>query len=73
MKKNQWVIQRGNEWAVRGERNERDTSRHPTQKEAINAGRAIAKNQGSELIVTGEDGLIREKNSYGPDKFPTRG
>ena len=43
------------------------------QREAIDAAREIARNQGSELLVHGRDGRIRERNSYGDDQFPSRG
>jgi uncharacterized protein YdaT len=73
MGKNQWVVKRDNEWAVRGEGNSRDTSHHRTQSEAIDAAKSIAQNQKSELIIQGKDGKIREKNSYGNDDSPPKG
>ncbi len=73
MGKNQWVVPRDGQWAVRGEGNERATSVHDTQAEAIAAARNIAINQRSELIIQGADGKIREKNSYGNDDFPPKG
>lgn len=73
MGKNQWVVKRHDEWAVRGEGNSRDTSHHNTQKEAIDAARNIAQNQKSELIIQGQNGKIREKNSYGNDSSPPKG
>lgn len=73
MGKNQWVVKRDNEWAVRGEGNSRDTSHHKTQSEAIDAAKNIAQNQKSELIIKGKDGKIREKNSYGNDDSPPKG
>lgn len=39
MGKNQHVVPRGNEWAVLGEGNTRDPSRHSTQAEAFEAAR----------------------------------
>lgn len=71
--KNQWIVQREDGWAVRGEGNSRDTSHHSTQQEAINAGRGIAQNQGSELLIQNRHGQIRERNSYGDDPFPPKG
>jgi uncharacterized protein YdaT len=73
MGKNQWVVKHDNEWAVRGEGNSRDTSHHKTQSEAIDAGKSIAQNQKSELIIQGKDGKVREKNSYGNDDSPPKG
>lgn len=73
MGKNQWVTTKGDKWAVKGEGNSKSTSIHDTQKEAIKAAKAIAKNQQSELIIQGKDSKIREKNSYGNDDFPPEG
>nr|WP_237218297.1 DUF2188 domain-containing protein [Rugosibacter aromaticivorans] len=73
MGKNQHVVPRENGWAVRGEGNERDTSHHNTQAEAERAARGIAINQQAEVIIHGENGRIRERNSYGNDPFPPKG
>ncbi|WP_439793435.1 DUF2188 domain-containing protein [Photobacterium leiognathi] len=61
MGKNQWVVKKGEQWGVKGEGNERITSFHNTQKDAIAAAKSIAKNQKSELIIQGKDHKIREK------------
>ena len=71
--KNQHVVPRGEGWAVRGEGNTRDTSLHRTQAEAERAAREIAINQKSEVLIHGEDGRIRERNSYGTDPYPPKG
>lgn len=71
--KNQHIVPHPDGWAVRGEGNERATSVHSTQREAIDAGRSIARNQGSELLVHGENGRIRERSTYGNDPFPPKG
>lgn len=70
MGKNQHVVRRGDDWAVRGERNTRDTSRHETQREAIDAARVIAQKQRSEVVIHRPDGRIRDKDSYGNDPTP---
>ena len=72
-KKNQHVVKRDDGWAVKGEGNSRDTSRHNTQADAFNAARDIAKNQGSEVLIHGENGRIRERNTYGKDPYPPKG
>lgn len=59
-------------WAVRREGSDRVTSRHPTQSDAIDAGREIARNQRSELVIHRRDGTIRDSDSYGNDPFPPR-
>jgi hypothetical protein len=72
MGKNQHVVRREDGWAVRGEENSRDTSRHRTQGEAIDAARDIARNQRSEVVIHRPSGQIRDKDSYGNDPNPPR-
>ena len=72
MGKNQHVVKRGNDWAVRGEGNSRDTSVHDTQSDAIDSARDIARNQSSEVVIHGRDGRIRDKDSYGNDPNPPK-
>jgi len=50
-------------WAVKREGNERASSTHPTQKEAIDAARTLAK-EGDELVIHRPDGTIREQVTY---------
>jgi hypothetical protein len=45
----------------------------PTQAAAIEEGRRLAKSEGSELIVQGRNGQIREEDSQGHDPRRTRG
>lgn len=73
MGKNQHVVPHGGNWAVKGEGNEKVTSTHSTQREAIEQARNIAQNQKAELFIHGENGKIRERNSYGNDPFPPKG
>lgn len=71
--KNQHVVQRPDGWAVLGEGNSRDTAHTTTQSEAIERATEIARNQGSEVLIHGRNGRIRERNSYGNDPFPPKG
>ncbi len=73
MGKNQHVVPHSDNWAVKGEGNSKATSIHSTQREAIEQARNIAQNQKSELFIHGENGRIRERNSYGNDPFPSKG
>lgn len=73
MKKNQWVIPNEGGWGVRGERNDKLTAKTDTKKEAIEIATEIARNQKSELIITGKDGKIQSKDSYGNDPYPPKG
>ncbi|HBR51524.1 MAG TPA: hypothetical protein DEA71_15735 [Nitrospira sp.] len=72
-KRNQHVVPHDGEWAVRSAGSQRATSIHRTQGEAIEVGREIARNQGSELVIHGRDGRIRDRDSHGNDPFPPKG
>jgi uncharacterized protein YdaT len=71
-RKDQHVVRRGKDWAVRGEGNKRDTSHHDTQASAIERAREIAQNQRSEVVIHRPDGRIRDKDSYGNDPNPPK-
>lgn len=71
--KNQHVVPKGNDWAIKGAGNSRATKVVSTQKKAITIARKIAINQGSEMLIHGRNGRIRERNTYGRDNFPPRG
>lgn len=71
--KNQHVVPHRGRWAVKGAGNERATSVHETQKQAVDAARDIARHQHSELVIHRPDGRIRDKDSYGNDPFPPKG
>jgi len=73
MKRNQHVVPHGNEWAVKGAKANRAASVHKTQAEAIQRARQIARNQGTELLIHGRDGKIRDRDSHGNDPFPPKG
>ncbi len=72
MGKNQWVVKDVDGWAVRGERNDRLTSRHKTQGDAYDKAREIAKREKSDVIVQGRDRRIIDRDSFGNDPFPPR-
>lgn len=72
-KKNQHVVPKGHNWAIRGAGNSKVTKVVSTQKEAVQIARKIAINQGSEMLVHGRNGQIRERNTYGKDTFPPKG
>lgn len=48
----------------------RAMSVHPTQREAIGARRDIARNQGSEYLIHGRNGQIRDHDSHGNHPYP---
>lgn len=72
-KKNQHVVPKGDQWAVKGAGNERATKIVSTQSEAIKIAREIAINQKSEMFIHRPNGQIRDRNSYGNDNFPPKG
>jgi hypothetical protein len=71
--RNQHVVPSNGRWAIKGAGSSKATKVFSTQREAIEAGRDIARRQGSELLIHGKDGRIREKNTYGKDPFPPGG
>jgi uncharacterized protein YdaT len=73
MGKNQHVVPRDGNWAVKSEGSKRASSVHDTQGEAIKAAREIAHNQNSELFIHGRNGRIRERDSEGRDPYPPKG
>ena len=74
MGNNQHVTLRPNgDWQVKGEGNSKATALTTTQKDAIRIARDIAINQGSEVVIHGKDGKIRDKNSYSNEPYPPEG
>ncbi|MAS44286.1 MAG: hypothetical protein CML46_20040 [Rhodobacteraceae bacterium] len=73
MAKNQHVVPHAKGWAVKGEGNARASSIHATQAGAISAARETATRERSEMLIHGENGRIRERNTYGKDPFPPKG
>lgn len=71
-KKNQHVVPKGKDWAVKGEGNQKATAIVNTQAEAIRIAREIAINQRSEVAIHRPDGTIRDKDSYGNDPNPPK-
>ena len=71
-KSNPHVVPRGDQWAVQREGADRASSLHPTQADAIDAGRRIAQNERGELFIHRPNGQIRDRDSYGNDPFPPR-
>lgn len=71
--KAQHVVPRSGKWGVLTSGASRASSVHTTQAEAIETAREIAKSRKTELYIHGQDGRIRERNSYGSDSFPPKG
>jgi hypothetical protein len=66
------VVPKGDRWAVEIE-GDGAGSTHETQEDAISAGRQIAQQNRSELLIHGEDGQIRERSTFGEDPRSTPG
>ncbi len=73
MGKNVHVVKNADNWSVKTEGSQKAYRTVSTQKEAIQIGKNVASNNSSELLIHGVNGKIREKNSYGNDKFPPKG
>lgn len=71
--KGQHVVPSGGKWRVRRAGAARASGTFETQAEAVARARELAKNQGTELYIHGEDGRIRERRSYGNDPYPPKG
>jgi Uncharacterized protein conserved in bacteria (DUF2188) len=68
-----WTVSHDDGWANRTEGSQRVSRVFDTQAEAIDAGRAQAQRSGTEHIIQGANGQIRERNSYGADPYPPAG
>lgn len=72
MRNNVHVVPGNGGWDVKVEGG--GGARHfPTQREAIDAGRKLARGNRSEHIIHGRDGRIRQRDSYSRDPFPPGG
>jgi uncharacterized protein YdaT len=72
-KRNQHVVPRQGGWAVKGEGASRATETFDRKVDAVERGRDIARNQGTELLVHGRDGKFETRDSHGHDPFPPKG
>lgn len=72
-KRNQHVVPHEGGWAVRGAGSQRATAVHDTQAAAVDQARSIARHQGTELLIHGTDGRIRDRDSHGHDPYPPKG
>lgn len=72
-RRNQHVVPRGEQWAVRGAGTKRDTELFDHKQDAVVRAREISQNQQTELVVHGQNGRIQYKDSHGHDPFPPKG
>lgn len=72
-KKNIEVSPHNDGWQVKKQGNQRASKVFETQKDAINYGRPIAREEKVEFIIKNKEGRIREKDSYSNDPYPPKG
>lgn len=60
-------------WDVKKAGSDRASIHRDTKQEAVEKGRQISQNQGTELYIHGKDGKIQQKDSHGNDPFPPKG
>ncbi len=70
--KNQHVVPKDGDWAVKAEHSKRASGIYDTQKEAYDQAREIAKNNDGEVLLHGRDGTIRARETYGVDPNPPK-
>ncbi len=66
------VHNRNGGWDVRRGGSERSSGHFDIKDDAVDAGREISRNQGTELVIHGEDGRIQQSDSHGHDPNPPR-
>jgi len=66
------IVQRDSGWGTLREGGQRSSQVFDTQAEAIRAGRDMARQGQGELLIHGEDGKIRARDSYGNDPCPPK-
>jgi len=66
-KKNVWVVPSEDGWAVKREGAKKASKVLKKKEDAIAAGRKLAKQDKTELIVQAKDGSIQSKDSYGSE------
>lgn len=63
------VVLEGGGWAVTREDDDQITSFHPTQAEAAEAGRDVARKDKTGFLLHAKDGRIRARRNYGEGSF----
>lgn len=71
--RNYWTSPRPEGWAVQREGSSRATSVHGTQSEAWNEAKSRARESSGEAYLQGQNGQIRERNTYGHDPRRSKG
>lgn len=59
-------------WNVRRGGSEKSSGHFDTKQEAVDRGREISRNQGTELVIHNRDGRISQSDSHGNDPCPPK-
>ena len=59
-------------WNVKKGGADRASKHFDLKQDAIDYGRQVSQNQGSELVVHGKDGIIQRPDSHGHDPNPPK-
>jgi hypothetical protein len=59
-------------WDVKKGGSDRASIHTDTKQEAIDRGRSISRNQGTEFLIHGRDGKIQKSDSHGHDPNPPK-
>jgi hypothetical protein len=62
----------GGGWDVKKGGAQRASVHRETKQEAEDAGREISRNQGTEFVIHGRDGVIQRSDSHGHDPNPPK-
>jgi uncharacterized protein YdaT len=66
------VVKHDAGWAVKRSGSDRPSVVTDTKQQAVNQGRTISKNQGTELVIHKQDGTIQRSDSHGRDPNPPK-
>jgi hypothetical protein len=62
----------GGGWDVKKGGADRASKHSDTKQAAIDYGRKVSQNQGTELVIHGKDGTIQSSDSHGHDPIPPK-
>lgn len=60
-------------WDVKRAGSDKASVHAQTKQAAVDIGREISRNQGTEFVIHGKDGKIQGSDSHGNDPFPPKG
>lgn len=60
-------------WDVKRGGADKASSHHDTKQAAVDAGRKVSQNRGTELKIHNKDGQISQSDSHGHDPHPPKG